>query len=161
MAILSFTCIHETTEYQPSDSPYFLVYAGDAAKHKSELKYVRRSSWDDKIDAGESGSKEVVFEDILRLDFVMVALIEEDYDPDSNFFGNVESWMRRLDVLLQPTGLAPGSEPEKILLEEFEKAIKKYLSNDDLVDLKRMTVGVSAHFRETGGKGRYRVTFTV
>lgn len=160
MSKLTFWCDEETSEASPSDSPYFLVYAGTNAGGGSSLvRRVRKQSWDDRVDAGEP-PRSTLF-DLSDLagdpDLVFVALIEEDYDPDSDLAGKVQSWMDNLDNLLQG-GITHPSEVTTMFKEEFIKAIKHHSANDDLVAVKRHTSNTDVmHFNGEGGRYRVRL----
>lgn len=159
MSKITFWCDEETSEQSPSDSPYFLVYAGDAQQLKSVVKRVRKASWDDNVDAGEPArSATVSFPEINSLDLVMIALLEEDWDPDENLAGKVHGWMDNLDGLLQVFQTGTGGSVAGIFREEFIKAIKNKSDNDDLVNAHRFsTSGAVKHY--FGDGGHYRVKF--
>ncbi|MCD9185273.1 MAG: hypothetical protein LUM44_02485 [Pyrinomonadaceae bacterium] len=159
MSKITFWCDEETSEIGPSDSPYFLVYAGDAQKLKSVVKRVRKSEWDDNVDACEPPrSAAVSFPELTSLDLVMVALLEEDWDADENLAGKVHKWMGSLDPSLQVFRTGNGGNVATIFREEFIKAIKNRSDNDDLVNAHRFfpNSGVKHYF---GDGGHYRVKF--
>ncbi len=159
MARLTFWCDEETNEASASDSPYFLVYVGNAQQQTSAVRRVRRQSWDDNVDAGEPArTVNVAFPEVVSFDLVLIALLEEDFDPDSGLVGNVQDWMNNLDGLLQPT-IVGTSDVINIFKQEFSKAINKFLSNDDLLGIRRFTPPQTRHF--WGGGGHYRVRFEV
>lgn len=159
MAKLTFWCDEETSEASSSDSPYFLVYAGDAQPQTSVVQRVRRQSWDDNVDAGEPArTANITFPTGMSFDLVLIALLEEDWDPDSGLAGNVQNWMQNLNGLLQP-GIGGDANVINIVRQEFKKAINNFLSNDDLIDIRRFTPPQTRHF--WGGGGHYRVRFEV
>ncbi|KAK0039412.1 hypothetical protein Bpfe_031165 [Biomphalaria pfeifferi] len=158
MSKITFWC-DDVTGLSGSDSPYFLVYAGDAKKSKSVVKRVRKSSWDDNVDAGEPArSATVSFPELTSLDLVMVALLEEDWDPDENLALKVHGWMDNLDNLLPVFQTGTGGNVATIFREEFIKAIKNKSDNDDLVNAHRFvpSTGTKHYF---GDGGHYRVKF--
>lgn len=161
MAKLTFWCIEETSEVSPSDSPYFLIYVGDAQKQKSVVTRLRRESWDDNIDAGEFRQASISFPNGTSFDLVLVALLEEDWDNDfnSSTLEKVRDWMNNLDGLLQPA-IAQTPDVYNLIRQEFGKAIEKHGSNDDLLGVRRFTPGQQTrHFY--GGGGHYKVKFEV
>lgn len=159
MSKLTFWCDEETGESSPSDSPYFLVYVGDGQKLKSVVKRVRKESWDDNVDAGEPArSATVSFPEVSKFDLVMVALLEEDWDPDAGLAGKVHNWMDNLDGLLQVFRTSTGGSVVNIFREEFKKAIENLADNDDLIDVRRFASSGATRSFFTGG-GHYRVKF--
>lgn len=156
MSKITFWC-DDVTGVSGSDSPYFLVYAGDAQNTKSVVKRVRKSSWDDNVDAGEPArSATVSFPELSSLDLVMVALLEEDWDPDENLASKVHGWMDNLDGLIFAS--QSDGNVRKIFRDEFIKAIKNKSDNDDLVNAHRFSVsGTVKHY--FGDGGHYRVKF--
>jgi hypothetical protein len=152
---LSFRCLEETGEESPSDSPYFLVYAGEAQKQKSDVQLVRRASWDDTVDAGEPvRSTTVLMPTISRPDLVLVALLEEDWDTDSGVVESVRAVMKNHNTLIQ----LAINDPEIYILfkEQFETAITNALHNDDLIKVRRI---ISSQFIDFVGEdgAHYRV----
>ena len=132
---------------------------GDGQQRKSAVQRVRRQSWDDNVDAGEPArSAEFEFPEILNFDLVMVALLEEDWDPDSGLAGKVHNWMNNLDNLLEVFRTGTANSVAKIFREEFAKAIETKSDNDDLIDVRRFTSSGSTRSFFTGG-GHYRVRF--
>lgn len=126
MARLTFWCDEETNEASASDSPYFLVYVGNAQQQTSVVRRVRRQSWDDNVDAGEPArTANVAFPEVISFDLVLIALLEEDFDPDSGLVGNVQDWMNNLDGLLQPT-IVGTSDVINIFKQEFNKALTSF-----------------------------------
>jgi hypothetical protein len=160
MSKLTFTCHEETNEVSPSDSPYFLVYVGDAQKQISVVERVRRESWDDNIDAGNSRAANVTFPGITHFDLVLIALLEEDWDPDfdSVTLAQLRHWMKQNDSLLQP-GTIHTPSTFNIFRQEFTKAINTHSSNDDLLGVLRFPGNSTKHF--FGGGGHYEVKFEV
>ena len=159
MAKITFWCDEETSEVAASDSPYFLVYVGDASQGKSAVKRVRHASWDDNVDKGEPPrSATFTMPGINQFSLVLVALMEEDNDPDANLALKVQNWMDNLDGLLQPA-IVTSSPVVTLMREEMKKAIENNWSNDDLVGVKRITSGQTLHYFGEGG--HYRVRFEV
>ncbi|HQU84200.1 MAG TPA: hypothetical protein PKY59_13780 [Pyrinomonadaceae bacterium] len=158
MSKITFWCDEETDEVG-SDSPYFLVYAGDAKKLKSVVKRVRKEAWDNEVDSGDPArSANVSFPELTSLDLVMVALLEEDWDPDKNLASKVHGWMDNLDGLLQAFKTGTGGNTATIFREEFIKAINNKSDNDDLVNAHRFVPGSGVkHYYGDGG--HYRVKF--
>ncbi len=135
MAELSFQCLHETNEDSPSDSPYFLVYAGDRENNQSDVQRVRDPNWDDAVDAGDPMKKATVpaFDSLVKnLDVVLVALIEEDWAPDTNLASKVRNKMNDSNKDLKTIS---GSN----LRVKFINAIESNLANDDLVNVQRFS----------------------
>jgi hypothetical protein len=158
MPTISFRCIEETSEVSDSDSPYFLVYAGDSQKQKSDVRLVRNPLWDDEVDAGETRSKSVDFT-VGGFDLVLVALLEEDWDNDFITDGKVKKireTMNNLDTLLQPAVLETQL-PEFTMA--FNNAIKKNCVNDDLIRMRRVFNNQTLNF--TDGAASYNVKFKV
>lgn len=157
MSKITFWCDEETSEFGPSDSPYFLVYVGDASQGKSAVKRVRQASWDDNVDAGEPPrSATFTMPGINQFSLVMVALMEEDDGPDSNLALKVQQWMDNLDGLLQPA-IVNTPQVLKLMREEMIKAINNNDWNDDIVDVRRIGSGQTLHYYGQGG--HYRVKF--
>ena len=135
MATLSFRCIHETNEDSPSDSPYFLVYVGDREKKRSDVKRIREQSWDDAVDAGDPVRTKtgIAFSPLVEnFSVTLVALIEEDFAPDTGLEVNVRNTMNNFEHSLD--SISPGS-----LRLSFIKAIEDNLANDDLVNVQRVS----------------------
>jgi hypothetical protein len=157
MATVSFRCIEETSEASPSDSPYFLIYAGDGQHLKSDVQRVRRESWDDDVDAGEpTRTANVQFTGVTDFDLVLVALLEEDWDNDltSARVSDVRDAMNNLDTLLQPSVVDDQINEFKTA---FANAIKKHTPNDDLIKMKRISNNQFTDFKGDGA--HYRVKF--
>jgi hypothetical protein len=155
MSTIRFECIEETDELSPSDSPYFLVYVGDSQRLESDVQLVRRPSWDDRIDAGESRQTTVDFS-VGGFDLILIALLEEDWDND---FSNAKvvsarNAMRNLNTLLQPTVLENQIEEFK---RSFRTIINNRIVNDDVLQLRRVNHGQPLRF--SGGGAKYDVTF--
>ena len=138
MATLSFKCLHETNEDSPSDSPYFLVYIGDRKNKRSDVQRVKKSEWDDSVDAGEPErkAKDIRFSPLVKSsDIVLVALIEEDWDADSGLETNVRNRMNDFNDSLDSISISE-------LRINFINAIEKNLVNDDLVNVQRFANNV-------------------
>jgi len=138
MATLSFKCLHETNEESASDSLYFLVYMGDRKNKRSDVQRVRKSEWDDEVDAGDTirKAKDITFSPLVKnSDIVLVALIEEDWAPDAGLEKEVRNKMNDLDPSL-------GSISISDLRIQFINAIEKNLDNDDLVNVQRFSNNV-------------------
>jgi len=150
-----FSCIEETSELSPSDSPYFLVYVGDSQQQESDVKRVRHPSWDDNIDAGEGRTANVDFT-VGGFDLVLIALLEEDWDNDflTAKVNDVRNTMSNLDGLLQPMVLETQL-PEFTMA--FSNAIKKNCVNDDLIKMRRVFNNQTLNFKGDGA--HYRVRF--
>ncbi len=158
MSKLTFWCDEETSEPSSSDSPYFLIYVGDAQKRSSTVKRLRREIWDDQIDKGESRSATMTFPEITSFDLVLIALLEEDWDADfdDSTLQKVRNWIDNLDSLLA----VQSSDVFSIIKQEFERAINNFCSNDDLLGVRRFSSsGAIRHY--FGGGGHYRVKFEV
>lgn len=156
MSKLTFWCDEETSEVSSSDSPYFLIYVGDAQRRVSTVKRLRRGGWDDQIDKGESRSATITFPEITSFDLVMIALLEEDWDADfdDSTLQEVRNWVDNLDDLLA----LQSADVFNIIKQEFEKAINIFSSNDDLLGVRRFSSsGATRHY--FGGGGHYRVKF--
>lgn len=138
MATLSFKCLHETGEDSPSDSPYFLVYIGDRENKRSDVRRVKKSTWDDAVDAGEPErkAKDIKFSPLVKnSDIVLVALIEEDWDADSGLETNVRNKMNDYNDSLDSISISN-------LRINFINAIENNLVNDDLVNVQRFSNNV-------------------
>lgn len=145
--------MHETNEDSPSDSPYFLVYAGDKQNQRSDVPRVRRQSWDDDVDAGDptrtaTGSTSNSL--VKNLDVILVALIEEDFGPDANLELNVRNKMNDIDTILD-------SISSNDLKVNFRFWIKKNLVNDDFVNVQEFSNNVWTFL--SGDEAIYRVKF--
>lgn len=157
MSKITFWCDEETSEVGPSDSPYFLVYVGDASQGKSAVRRVRKDSWDNNVDAGEPArSATFTMPGINQFSLVLIALMEEDDGPDSNLASKVQQWMDNLDGLLQPA-IVNSSQVITTMRQEMIKAINNNDWNDDIVGVKRITSGQTLHY--FGDGGHYRVRF--
>lgn len=158
-AKLTFKCVEETSEVAPSDSPYFLIYIGDTQSQASTVKLIRRQSWDDMVDSEDPPFYTTIpFPDMTNFDIVLIALLEEDWDLDSNLGHNVQNAMRVHDNLLQP-GVAENPGFIFIMKTHFNTAISSYLVNDDLLDIQSFRLPQTRHFY--GGGGHYKVTFEI
>lgn len=157
MPTISFRCIEETNELSPSDSPYFLVYVGDSQRQRSDVRLVRNPSWDDEIDAGDTGSADVNFT-VGGFNLVLVALLEEDWDNDFTpaKVNDIRDTMNILNTLLQPTVLE-DQLPEFVMA--FNNVIKKNCVNDDLIRMRRVFNNRVLNF--SGDGASYNVRFNV
>ena len=135
MATLSFKCLHETNEDSPSDSPYFLVYIGDRANTKSDVRLVKKAIWDDAVDAGEPVRTKTGIKfasHVKNFDVVLVALIEEDFEADTSLELNVRNKMNDSDNSLKSISVSN-------LRLKFINAIEENLVNDDLVNVQKFS----------------------
>jgi len=135
MATLSFKCLHETNEDSPSDSPYFLVYVGDRSNKRSDVRRVKKSIWDDAVDAGEPArtATGIKFSPLVKnFDVVLVALIEEDWDADINLEKKVRETMNNFDHSLESLSISD-------LRLKLINAIEASLVNDDLVNVQKFS----------------------
>lgn len=166
-----FTCISETNEVAPSDSPYFLVFVGDhqaGSGSNCDVKLVRRASWDDQVDAGETRVVNITVSDGTDLDLVLVALMEEDWDTD--FVGQkltqVRQWMQAMfNPLANSISTGIDGTIAELVRTEFAKVLKLKSSNDDVVRVKRLVVNGPGNYTLSmigaGNDGHYKATFKV
>jgi hypothetical protein len=168
LTLKEFRCLEETDEIG-SDSPYFLVFVGDATlgNAQSDVKRIRRGEWDDNVDTGELFQPNATVTDGFKLDFVLVAMMEEDWDPDigGQTLTQVRNWMHAaFDGLASATGFV-DSNIAGIVREEFEKVIKLKCSNDEYLGVKRLSLsaqnGLLPLLNFQGDGGRYRVRFAL
>jgi hypothetical protein len=170
LILKEFRCVEETDEIG-SDSPYFLVFVGDAKSGgaQSDVKLVRKDSWDNEVDSGELRTPNITVTDGFDLDLVLVALIEEDWDPD--FAGvtlaMVKAWMASaFNSLASNVSTGIDNTIANLVRDEFVKVLKQRVSNDEILGVKRLPVepqsgGLLPLLKFSGDGGSYNVRFAL
>lgn len=166
LVLKKFRC-NETTSGAGSDSPYFLVFVGGLQPRKTTLKRIRLGPWHDEVDSGETWPVNHTVVDNHDLALVLCAIIEEDGDGAdiAGFFEtSLAEYMKHHfnnQTANQTTVSAYiGGE----LKTKFRNTLASFLSNDDLINVRRIEVTngpgeLTLPFNGDGG--RYSVTFAV
>ena len=138
-----FRCVVETDELG-DDSPYFLVFLGNAGNPKfSDVKRIRNSQWDNEISTGDLVHVNTTVSGGVGMNtLVLVALLEEDNNPDiaGATLTNLKNWMASAYDAFWASGSATLAQLEANLKPEFAKAINANLANDDVVAIARLKV---------------------
>ena len=166
LVLKEFRCEEETSELG-SDSPYFVIFHGRPSNPSAaDVTVVRKDAWDNEVDSGELWTPNVtVSSGIDTGTLVMVALLEEDWDRDvaGSELTHVKDWMRTVFTAYSAGGSASLSQIAADIKPEFHNALQANTSNDDLVDIHRLTVSSDSgllplvHFYGAGG--HYKVRF--
>ena len=156
-----FKCIEDTSEIG-SESPYFLIYVAEARNGhaKSDVKVARRDSWDNEVDKGDTFITNMTVSSGMHHDLVIVAMLEEDFDPDLPSPWNllIAANMKPLDSLLAAVTTGVDDNLAGIVRDEFRSQIENYIANDEILGVKRVKPSApKVHFKGDGGD--YEVTF--
>lgn len=156
-----FKCVEESDEVG-SDSPYFMIYVAEArnGKAKSDVKFVRKSAWDNETDSGDTFVPNITVSNNMNHDLVIVGMIEEDNDPD---FGSpihqlIAQQMKSLDSLLASVTTGVNDTIANIVRDEFSRKLRAFCSNDEILGIKRLK-DTSVPLKFTGDNSDYRVKF--
>jgi len=163
-----FVCVEETDEVG-SDSPYFLLFVGRPGnKPTSKVTRIRRDAWDGEIDSGDRRVlNQNVANDVGKSTLVLVALMEEDADPDVGTVGTIvlQSRMQEAFKGIGSVGGIMPAQMESLMVNEFTKAIDSVASNDELISIRRVNIntlsGPLPVLDFKGDGGHYRVHFVM
>ena len=156
-----FKCLEESDEIG-SDSPYFMVYVAEArnGKAKSDVKFVRRESWDNEVDTGDTFVTNKTVSEGIHHDLVVVGMLEEDWDPDfadpMRFI--IAANMKSLDPLLAAVVTGVPDSVAEIVRSEFSRQLNTFASNDEILGVKRLKNAANP-LVFTGDGSNYQVTF--
>ncbi len=158
-----FTCVEESDEIG-SDSPYFMIYVAEArnGKAKSDVKFIRRESWDEEVDAGDTFIANITVSNNINHDLVIVGMIEEDWDADfaSAVHIFIAAQMKSLDNLLASVITGVNDSIANIVRNEFVRKLRAFCVNDEILGVKILT-NTSTPLRFTGDGSDYRVKFKI
>jgi hypothetical protein len=172
LILKEFRCVEDTDE-SFGESPYFIVFAGDLTTGKTEVKLIRQGNWHNEVDKGElwvvNAPAVSGFSFTPNPTLVLVALVEEDDNLDVN---NVEvNGLLKLMLSNQFKSFKDSgsttvtSAIANSLKSTFTTTLSLFLSNDDNMGVKRLTVNGQTgpqpllnYFADTG---HYRVRFVV
>jgi len=159
-----FRCVEETDEVG-DDSPYFVIFVGNAGSPKHcEVKVIRRSEWDNDISSSSFRSvNQKISDGVGSSTVVLVGLMEEDNDPDitGEQLTKVRNWMTTLYDAYWVSGASSASQLADKLRPEFYRALNNYRSNDEIVGVVHQpissTTGLQPLRHIYGDGGYYRV----
>jgi len=166
LVLQDFTCIEETDE-AGWDSPYFVIFVGHPGSSAlSDVRTVRKESWDNNIGSGSVRIPNLtVASGVNSNTLVLVALIEEDVNPDitGSSLAHVQRWMNAVFGAFGQIGGISLNQLELLVGPEFERALNANIANDDIVAVHRLGIGKASgvlpqmHF--WGAGGHYAVRF--
>lgn len=172
LVLKRFHCQHKNDDLG-DDSLYFLVFHGRGPRNgqaaASDVKLVRRQTWDDKVAEGETvGANNYPVIDPLSDDLVIAALLEEDWDKDFK-----QAKLNALRALINPffvnlaSSVLTGVDGTvaSLVQQEFVKRIKQLADNDDFIQL-RQVIGPNKPLAQQpmtfkNGGTRYNVWFAI
>jgi hypothetical protein len=170
LVLKRFRCITESDEIG-DDSPHFLVFHGKRGQagspSSSNVELVRRSAWDDEVAEGELINANVTVLNPLNADLVLVAMMEEDWDPD--FSGltlmRLRGWICPFfNSLVNSVAFIDGTIAN-LVLDEYRRGINALRSNDEVLGVKRLSLTASNGqlplLKFTGDGSNYDVRFTL
>jgi hypothetical protein len=162
-----FKCYEETNE-NDDDSPYFVFFIGKSNNpDAAQLVRIRQPHWDNDVAAGDLLRPYTnVSGGIDSNTLVLCALMEEDDNADI-VTGNGPFKKIRRDMRIEfEAAAALGSSSGQIashLIPQFRKALNKYVTNDDLVDVEHIPTNINlkqhGSFSFEGDGGRYKAWF--
>jgi len=164
LVLSEFRCVIETDEIG-DDSPYFVIFVGNADTSFSDVKRIREPQWDNDISSGKLVQvNSTVSGGIGVNSLVLVALLEEDNNPDisgqilTNIKQTMSGWY---NTFFPPAGGV--NQLETKLMPIFQQIIEANLSNDDVVAFARLKIttlsGNLNLLHMWGDGGYYRVRF--
>lgn len=160
-----FRCVEETDELG-NDSPYFVVFVGNnSGQPSSDVVRVRDPAWDGAAKSGKLFQPNMwVHNQVDTNSIVVVALVEEDYDPDIT-----DGKIAVLKLLMQTRfNLYAGWGLTKQQLayqmrHEFADYLPDLLVNDEYTQSKSLNVNTGVGdlplLTFSGDGGFYRVRF--
>jgi len=161
LVLEKFKCLEESAEIG-SDSPYFMVYVAQArsGSAKSDVKFVRRDSWDNEVDTGDTFITNKTVSEGMHHDLVIVGMIEEDWNPDlaSPVSVILAGAMKPLDGLLAAVSTGISDTVAEIVRSEFARLLKSFCVNDEILGVKRLK-NVANPLVFTGDDSNYQVKF--
>ena len=156
-----FKCLEESDEIG-SDSPYFMVYVAEArsGKAKSDVKFVRRESWDNEVDTGDTFITNKTVSEGMHHDLVIVGMLEEDWDADFAFPMSeiIAMNMKSLDSLLAAVTTGVSDTVAEIVRGEFARQLNTFAVNDEVLGVKRLK-NTANPLVFTGDGSNYQVKF--
>jgi hypothetical protein len=158
-----FKCNEESDELG-DDSPYFMVYVAQAGNGstKSDVKFVRKASWDNNVSTGDLVPVNVTVSEGIRPDLVIVGMMEEDSDPDlgSPVRQIIAAQMKALDPLLAAVSTGISDNLAEIVRSEFANKLNAFASNDEILGVKRLKNPANP-LVFTGDNSNYSVKFKI
>ena len=139
-----------------------MVYVAEArnGQAKSDVKFVRRSSWDTQVDTGDTFIANQTVSEGMHHDLVIVGMIEEDWDPD--FAGPMRlilaTQMRLFDSLLAAVSTGVDENIGEIVRSAFQGNLKAFCVNDEILGVKRLRNAANP-LVFTGDGSNYQVKF--
>jgi hypothetical protein len=174
LVLKEFRCVEESNE-GGSDSPYFLVFVGDPGS--SKLFMLRDGDWDEEVDSGDLIHVFQPFAAVNKNSVVLVALLEEDWDPDyqtGTGAPHVPSSVKNFTKLrtaaqtawqgLVAAGTYNASALRTAMMFPFTGLVAQRLENDELLGVQSLRVSTLAGdlplLTFHGDGGEYRVRFS-
>lgn len=160
-----FRCVVETDE-GGNDSPYFLVFVGNRhGPPKSDTLLVRMPAWDGEAYSGKLFTPNLWVSDQVDTDsLVLVALMEEDWDPDI-----AGSTLATLKAMMQARWAIYGSwtitadQRAYLARSDFNGYIEDLRANDEFIQSRRLNISTEVGdlplLNFYGDGGHYRVRF--
>lgn len=160
LVLQEFKCVTETDE-AGWDSPYFVIFTGRRnGGVSSTVNITRRNNWDNNVGSGGFVKPNITVGSGVDTDtLVLVALMEEDIDPDitGEELANVRAWM---DVWFKAYGSVQGKTLNQLgsdMKPLFIDSLVANRYNDELVKVMRLMITTShgalpaIHFWGAGG----------
>jgi hypothetical protein len=172
LILKEFRCVEDTDE-SGGESPYFIIFVGDLTTGNTEVKRIRRESWDNKVDKGELWVVNVPVVSGFNLNpnptLVLVALLEEDDNMDiSNDALNsgLKAFLQgRFKGFKDSGSTIVTSAIANSLRDAFIAWLSLALGNDDNMGVKRLKVngtpGLQPLLNYFADTGHYRVRFVM
>jgi murein DD-endopeptidase MepM/ murein hydrolase activator NlpD len=163
-----FRCVEETDMEPGGESPYFVVFLGKRIGNtvQSRLVRIRKQIWDTQVDAGELWrADEEVIEQVDKETFVLVALMEEDFDADiaGDTVSYLRSEMRKAFKDVASDASLSFDDLEIRMKPLFLGAIGRSTTNDECLGVKRLDItthdGELPLLNYAGDGSNYRVRF--
>lgn len=167
----SFQCLQDTSE-STSDSPYFVIFVGRPGHlPTSSVVTLRNPTWDNTVDTGDIGTMSAanptVANNVGLNTVVLVALIEEDADPNLTASAVVDPIGQLMKVVFNPLATS-GLNAQQIasqILPKFKQLLRVVEGDDDILDIEPLPIttlsGPLSPLMLNGDGGSYKVQFTM
>lgn len=171
LTLKEFRCVEDTDE-SGGESPYFIIFVGDLITGNTEVKRIRRESWDNNVHKGELWVVNIPVVSGFSLNpsptLVLVALLDEDDNMDisSDAINVLETFLQgRFKGFKDSGSTTVTSGISNSLRDAFSIWLSLSLGNDDQMGIKRLKVngspGLQPLLNYYADTGHYRVRFVI
>jgi hypothetical protein len=167
LKLKEFRCVEETDAEFGAESPHFIVFVGRRAgdRPQSRTFRIRKGAWDNQVDEGELWvANEDITGPVDGKSLVMVAMIEEDNDPDIS--GDRLTMLRRSLREAFRDAAKPGVTLEAlaaVMTLKMTVDLGHLTSSDEILGVKQLPItttdGDLPLLRFNGDGARYNVRF--